>query len=263
MNKPKWTCVFLLGIVFIILTACSSNPPRHQGTPPGPERTGTTGSSSAASSGQTGSRSLPVKNVGSGTTPVGMHHNTIMAVNSSMADQIATLPEVKSAYVVATESNTYVAVRLKDNYQTTIDRKQTANQTTAEPPPAGDIISGITGNSYDLKNPQAADMPSSNDVPAEIKQKIVAKVRSLSDPSLHHVYVSANPDFRTILESYTFDVNRGKSIAGAIDDFNILAQRIFPTTDGTGAYGGSTSSGGPGKVLENSGDVTSRLHRQR
>jgi YhcN/YlaJ family sporulation lipoprotein len=262
MNKPKWTYVYLMGLVFIILTACSPNPAKNQGAPSGTGSTGNAGGSSAASYGRTGT-GLPLKNVGSGAAPVGMHHNTMMSVNSGIADQIAALPEVKSASVVATESNTYVAVRLKDNFQTTPVRRQAVNQATAAPQPKGDIVSGITGNSYDLKNDNTADMPTSSDVPAEIKQKIVDKVRSLSHPSLHHVYVSANPDFRTILESYTHDVKQGKSISGAIDDFNILAQRIFPTTDGTGAYGGSTSSGGPGKVYENSGDVTSRISRQR
>ncbi|GIP40006.1 hypothetical protein J31TS4_32860 [Paenibacillus sp. J31TS4] len=34
----------------------------------------------------------------------------------------------------------------------------------------------------------------------------------------------------------------GPTMADLVNDFNLLAQKVFPTTDGTGSYGGSTSS---------------------
>jgi YhcN/YlaJ family sporulation lipoprotein len=266
MYKYKWKQILLIVLVFMTITACGTIQSHNQGTPSGMRGAGGTSGSSAASNGQSGTN-LTVKNVGSGATPVGMHHNTTMAVNIDIANQIATIPEVKSAYVVATESNIYVAVRLKDDYHAPPNQGQsTENQAayTSDPGPRSDVISGITGNSYDLKSQNAGTMTSTSDIQAKTKQKIVDKVRSLSAPSLHHVFVSANPDLRTIFERYTQDVKQGKAISGAIDDFNILAQRIFPTTDGTGAYGGSTSSGAPGKVYNNSGDgITGRISSQR
>src|SRR5439155_35916 len=90
------------------------------------------------------------------------------------------------------------------------------------------VTSGITGNSYDLKQPQNNPVYS-GDIPAETKQKIVNKVRSISNPSLHHVYVSAHPALARIFENYRRDVRQGKPLSGAIVEFNILAQRIFPT----------------------------------
>jgi hypothetical protein len=201
-----------------------------------------------------------------------IHNNTSLVMNQSLAAQIAALTEVKSARVLSTESNVYVAVRLKDRNDLNpshpsdssnmisndhVIHENTIEQTTPLP------LSGITGNSYDHGQSLNNNTMTNSDVPTQTKQKIIDKVRSLSNPSLHHVYVSANPDLVHIFENYARDVKKGKPLSGAVDEFNIIVQRIFPTTDGTGAYGGSTSSGKPSVNYTNSGDnYTGGLQRR-
>jgi hypothetical protein len=198
-----------------------------------------------------------------------IHDNTSIVMNQSLARQIAALPEVKSAQVVSTESNVYVAVRLNDQSpsdHTLRNNRITGNamhhdanqQPAATPRP----YSGITGNSYDHAQSLNNNPTPTSDIAMQTKQKIMDRVRSLSDPSLHHVYISANQDLVQVFENYARDAQQGKPFSGGINGFNVLVQRIFPTTHGTGAYGGSTSSGKPSVNYTNSGDsFAEKTHR--
>lgn len=62
---------------------------------------------------------------------------------------------------------------------------------------------------------------------AQVKEQIASKVKQLN-PSIEHVYVSANPDFVGRMNAYMNDVKLGHPIQGYIAEFNAMVERIFP-----------------------------------
>ena len=61
----------------------------------------------------------------------------------------------------------------------------------------------------------------------KIEDQIAAKVRE-TDPSIQNVYVSTTPDFVDRINTYVRDVRQGRPVAGFVDEFNEMVQRIFP-----------------------------------
>ncbi|MCY9669571.1 YhcN/YlaJ family sporulation lipoprotein [Paenibacillus alginolyticus] len=61
----------------------------------------------------------------------------------------------------------------------------------------------------------------------EIEDQIASKVRE-TDPTIQNVYVSTNPDFIDRINAYVRDVQEGRPVAGFVEEFNEMVQRIFP-----------------------------------
>jgi spore cortex protein len=61
----------------------------------------------------------------------------------------------------------------------------------------------------------------------KIEDQIAQQVRAI-DPNVENVYVSTNPDFVGRINTYVDDVQQGRPIAGFVEQFNEMVQRIFP-----------------------------------
>ncbi|MBO9599196.1 MAG: YhcN/YlaJ family sporulation lipoprotein [Cohnella sp.] len=119
---------------------------------------------------------------------VGLHGNSHIQMNDAIANHLAAMPEIDSAYVMMTDRNAYVAVTQNNR--------------------AGGHVHG-TG----LAN--------------TLKAKIADRVKSMST-STQNVYVSANPDFAGRMRNFAEETRKGHPIQGFLSEFNALVERIFP-----------------------------------
>jgi YhcN/YlaJ family sporulation lipoprotein len=62
----------------------------------------------------------------------------------------------------------------------------------------------------------------------DFENRIAQHVRS-ADPTLQHVYISANPDFVGRVQTYINDVRLGKPVKGFYNEFVKMVNRVFPT----------------------------------
>jgi len=120
---------------------------------------------------------------------IGLHGNSHMQLSNHIADKLAAMPEVDSAYVVTTDRNAYVAVT----------QHRVGNH--------------VHGMGTGLSN--------------ELKTKIADQVKSMSSAT-ENVYVSANPDFADRMRNFAEETRSGHPIQGFITEFNALVERIFP-----------------------------------
>lgn len=61
----------------------------------------------------------------------------------------------------------------------------------------------------------------------EVEDRIAQQVRK-ADPNVQNVYVSTNPEFVDRINAYVIDVQQGRPVAGFVEQFNEMVQRIFP-----------------------------------
>lgn len=61
----------------------------------------------------------------------------------------------------------------------------------------------------------------------KIEDQIAAQVRA-TEPDIQNVYVSTNPNFVDRINTYIDDVQQGRPVAGFVNEFNEMIQRIFP-----------------------------------
>lgn len=134
------------------------------------------------------------RNNAAATSP---HNNTRMDIDDKIAETVAKMEGIDSAYVMMTDRNVYVAVKLEDA------ARQHALHT----------------NRYGAGN--------ESDVDDEVKARIAAKVQELA-PDVKNVFVSANPDFVDRMRGYRDRFQAGQPIRGAILEFNRAVERIFP-----------------------------------
>ncbi|MCS7461965.1 YhcN/YlaJ family sporulation lipoprotein [Paenibacillus doosanensis] len=116
-------------------------------------------------------------------SPTTIQDSRIMVANQA-AEKIAQLPGIKSANVLVTQHNAYVAAILKD---TTVRQ-----------------------------------------VSQDVENQIAQQVKS-SDPNIHNVYVSTNPDFVQRVNTYVADVGAGRPVSGFVNEFAEMVKRVFPT----------------------------------
>lgn len=102
--------------------------------------------------------------------------------------KVTELEEVKSATVIITDNNAYVAAVLKDDLSEVVEGSEELEQINTE---IGDQVKAVK---TDLKN----------------------------------VYVSVNPDFVDRMTDYANKIDAGEPIEGLGEEFNILVKRIFP-----------------------------------
>lgn len=137
----------------------------------------------------------------------GRHGNTYLELNQRVAERLADLPEIDSAYVMLTDSNAYVAV----------------------------VEAANGGNGAGRDNGGAG-----GDVADDLKVRVADCVRSLV-PGVQNVYVTANPDFYSRLQNWAEAVRQGRPLQGFVKEFNALVARLFPDQgDEDNAAGGAT-----------------------
>ncbi|MBE1442037.1 YhcN/YlaJ family sporulation lipoprotein [Paenibacillus sp. OAS669] len=66
--------------------------------------------------------------------------------------------------------------------------------------------------------------PLSRDVENQISQQVKS-----TDPNIHNVYVSTNPDFVQRVTNYAADVGAGRPVSGFVQEFAEMVRRVFPT----------------------------------
>ncbi len=125
----------------------------------------------------------------------GPHGNSYLELNDLVAERLAEMPEIESAYVMVTDTNAYVAV---------VEAAKGSRGARASK-------AGKTGG----------------DVAGDLKARVEARVRSLV-PGVQRVYVSANPDFYGRMQKWAEDVRQGRALQGFVEEFNTLVARIFP-----------------------------------
>lgn len=66
------------------------------------------------------------------------------------------------------------------------------------------------------------------EIPQQLEEQIANEVRS-TDPNIQHVYVSTNPEFVDRVNRYVQDIGQGRPVAGFVEEFSAMIQRLFPT----------------------------------
>ncbi|HEY0828137.1 MAG TPA: YhcN/YlaJ family sporulation lipoprotein [Bacilli bacterium] len=153
------------------------------------------------------------------------HNNTRMEMSEMTANKIAAMKGIRSATVVLTENNAYVAVVLEDQRMNNLGDRARNNHMKGAP-------------NMDNTMMQNNRMMGSQ-VTNRMKQRIGKQV-SRMNPNVNNVYVSANPDFVSRMRGFAQTAQQGRPIRGLIIEFNDMVNRIFPTNagmDGTGGTG--------------------------
>ncbi|NRF98436.1 YhcN/YlaJ family sporulation lipoprotein [Paenibacillus dendritiformis] len=169
----------------------------------------------------------------------GTHSMTNMHMNKKIADKIARMKGVKSANVMLTNNNAYVAVSTDTAMKTKGTGKGThhlkAKGTHHRGTGAKSISSrGGTGNldarskSHTLNN--SVDMRTSSDISADLKNRI-AEIVKKDAPQCQQVYVSSNPDFVKRMNEFMKSSKEGRPLSGFANDFQEMVYRIFPTQE--------------------------------
>jgi YhcN/YlaJ family sporulation lipoprotein len=151
-----------------------------------------------------GGRDVPQRN--------GLHRNSRLEASDELAERIADLNEVDRAMVFLTDRNAYVGVVLESDVRT----RNAAGGTD------------IDGSDRDFGNPDTDDRLSKR-----LKDRIAELVKE-RQPDVRNVFVSANPGFLDSLNDYMADLNNGRPVAGLVEEFNDMVERIFPTRAGDG-----------------------------
>ncbi|GFN30080.1 YhcN/YlaJ family sporulation lipoprotein [Paenibacillus xylaniclasticus] len=172
---------------------------------------------------------------------IGSHENYRLEMSKNIADRITTkVKEVKTANVMLTNSNAYVAVSLRDGASAGGSSPVTPLNTGGMTPsprygtystaPHNNNMYNRTNNMYGDGTYRAragADANADIQLTEHVKSQIAAEVRKLA-PSVAHVYISANPDFVDRMSGYWKEVQAGHPIQGFIAEFNAMVERLFP-----------------------------------
>jgi len=131
-------------------------------------------------------------------------------VAEEAAEQIANkIPEIKTAYVLTTENNAYVAARLDAGNESDRNRDNARNTKN--------------NNNKDNNNNNNND----EELTEDMKERIADIVRSV-DNDIENVFVSTNPDFYNLTTNYVDDVDGGRPIEGFFTQFENMIERLFP-----------------------------------
>ncbi|WP_028609940.1 YhcN/YlaJ family sporulation lipoprotein [Paenibacillus harenae] len=147
---------------------------------------------------------------------VGSHKNYRMEMSEVIAGNLKKIEAVKSAYVMLTDQNAYVAVSLDEQEPSSSSKMMSRTNS---------VYMGEEGTrmSRRMSNLSTGEHMLTD----QIKDNVANEVRRMN-PGVQHVYVSANPDFVGRMASYKNDVRLGHPIQGFIAEFNAMAERIFP-----------------------------------
>ncbi|MBB6732589.1 YhcN/YlaJ family sporulation lipoprotein [Cohnella zeiphila] len=193
-----------------------------------------------------------------------LHGNSKLEMSQKIADQLAALPEVKSAYVMLTNRNAYVAISDDKDGMKIHNRNRGGTHTITpyslgaapdrgvgpnNPNSAGwnghvrsnngvTAGGGTTAGGTGLTGTNGAGMPGAagtatdQEVSDLVKNKVADIVKGMA-PTTDNVYVSSNADFYGRMKGFADQVSGGHPIQGFVTEFNALVNRIFPTEAGT------------------------------
>ncbi|WP_424769052.1 YhcN/YlaJ family sporulation lipoprotein [Paenibacillus sp. sgz302251] len=147
---------------------------------------------------------------------IGSHKNYRLEMSEKMAKALTELDEIKSAYVMLTNHNAYVAVSLDENKQSGNAAMMSRTNT------------GFSGEKGIEINRRMSSLSTGQDrLTKQIEDKVIYEIKRMR-PSVERVYVSASPDFVGRMNAYMNDVKLGYPIQGYISEFNAMVERIFP-----------------------------------
>lgn len=142
------------------------------------------------------------------------HNNTRMEVSQEIADAVANMNEVRSANVLLTDRNAYVAVVMEDGGKQNMRGINRYGNDRED--------NGVRGTQLDY-----GEYTRERDVSGRIKDQIAERVREI-EPEVRNVYISANPDFVDRVNGYMDQLADGEPMEGLMEEFNTMVERIFP-----------------------------------
>ncbi|WP_168122084.1 YhcN/YlaJ family sporulation lipoprotein [Paenibacillus sp. HB172176] len=152
----------------------------------------------------------------------GSHKSATIKMSIDAGDAVAAIDAIKTAYVMLSDRNAYVAVSLED---------------TGLKPHSNGIARSDIGRMRGLSTGY-------NKLTTELRSQIEAKVKD-AKPSVEHVYISASPEFVTRLHAYSTEMHRGADIQNYLAEFNAMAERLFP----------AVADGDEGKVRNDTNNI--------
>ncbi|MCK9859370.1 YhcN/YlaJ family sporulation lipoprotein [Paenibacillus sp. ATY16] len=181
---------------------------------------------------------------------VGSHKNYKMEMSEEIAKKLVAMNTVKTANVMLTDHNAYVAVSFEDHTRGLSAKSY--NRTNLSSPITDtnrhmNGTYGANGGKYGMNGMNgtygmngtmggyhndgirglSTTDTGESQLTDKIKSDIAAEVKRLH-PSVQNVYVSASPDFVDRMNSYMGDVRLGHPIQGFVSEFNAMVERIFP-----------------------------------
>lgn len=156
-------------------------------------------------------------------------HNRYDVAEEAAERITSELNEIDQAYVLTTNNNAYVAVVFdddrgdRDKTKTRSNRGRTDKDTDRNRARVDEDRRGKADNDLSDRTFIGHD----DDISDHVKSDIADIVRSV-DRDIDNVYVSTNPDFVDLTNSYIDDVNAGHPIRGFFDEMGDMIQRIFP-----------------------------------
>ncbi|WP_374016592.1 YhcN/YlaJ family sporulation lipoprotein [Paenibacillus thiaminolyticus] len=177
----------------------------------------------------------------------GTHSMTNMQMNKKIADKISRMKGVKSANVMLTNNNAYVAVSTDGHMKTKgtakgthhLKAKGTAKGThhlkTKATHHRGTGVKSLsskggTGNLHARSKTHAHNIDTTSDMSADLKKRI-AEIVKKDAPQCNQVYVSANPDFVQQMNQFMKSSAAGHPLSGFASGFQEMVYRIFPTQE--------------------------------
>ncbi|WII38878.1 YhcN/YlaJ family sporulation lipoprotein [Paenibacillus thiaminolyticus] len=165
----------------------------------------------------------------------GTHSMTNMHMNKKIADKIARMKGVKSANVMLTNNNAYVAVSTDGHMKTKGTAKGTHHLKTKATHHRGTgakslSSKGGTGNLNARSKTHAHNIGTTGDVSEDLKKRI-AEIVKKDAPQCNQVYVSANPDFVQQMNQFMKSSAAGHPLTGFSSQFQDMVHRIFPTQE--------------------------------
>ncbi|NIK66866.1 MULTISPECIES: YhcN/YlaJ family sporulation lipoprotein [unclassified Paenibacillus] len=181
---------------------------------------------------------------------VGSHKNYKMEMSEEIAKKLVAMNTVKTANVMLTDRNAYVAVSFEDHTRGLSAKSYNRTNMSSPITDANRHMNGTYGASggkygmngmngtygmngtmggysnNGMRGLSTTDTGESQ-LTDKIKSDIAAEVKRLH-PSVQNVYVSASPDFVDRMNSYMGDVRLGHPIQGFVSEFNAMVERIFP-----------------------------------
>ncbi|MCY9516477.1 YhcN/YlaJ family sporulation lipoprotein [Paenibacillus apiarius] len=160
--------------------------------------------------------------------------NGKMEMSQKIANKVAAIKGVKSANVLLTNNNAYVAVQTDDTAGTRGLSGMNGNRSNARS--FGTTTKRTNMGTYSNRTNTYNNGIGANDVDRDLKNKIANTVKKEA-PNCNNVYVSANPDFVDRMNRYMNQAGNGQPLTGLANEIQEMIYRVFPTNAGANTTG--------------------------
>ncbi|WP_248930861.1 YhcN/YlaJ family sporulation lipoprotein [Paenibacillus hamazuiensis] len=145
------------------------------------------------------------------------HYNESVRFAPAISQELSKMEGVEAAQVVLTDTNAYVAVKLK------------GSNGTATPAVYDYAITdkggrGLFGSDAGLQ----INWSDTGGLPQSMNQTIAKRALDLSPPQIQRAFVTANPNFLGRVQFYGEQEKRNGSWLAYRNEFNTLVQHVFP-----------------------------------